>query len=185
MILMCGSASCSSLKKVDKDTSTIIMDLHMLMDDSHFDDTYICVHLLNKLVQITESEFGFLTTMTDRHKLQGHTTTDFAWNEFTKHMFIKEFNSLELSYQHPVFKSVIDKQTACIIHDPPSFLPSGHPTIKQMLCVPIYDGEHMIGILSVCNKFEKYSNKDIQRASDILHSSTTQRIIKKYICNEK
>jgi transcriptional regulator with GAF, ATPase, and Fis domain len=183
MILLCSDIFSS--KNTKEDSVIVVDDLNILMKDEDFDNDYICVHLLNKLVQITESEFGFITTLTNDQRLCGHTSTDFAWNELTKHIFVEEFSSLEFPIDHPAFTRVLSSEKACIIHDPPSFLPEGHPTIKQILCIPIKQESLIIGVLGVCNKFEKYSKQDIVNVQHVLNSPPTHEIIKKYICNYK
>jgi hypothetical protein len=41
-------------------TKQIMKDINLLLSDQNFDKNYICNHILNKLVQITNSEYGFL-----------------------------------------------------------------------------------------------------------------------------
>ena len=167
-------ACCSQYsRKLNRDVQIVLSDLNILLDDEDFDNSFSCIHLLNKIIQITESEFGFIAILTeDSTELVGHTITDFAWNETTQKFFIDNTAILKFPMDNPCFKSVLDKKEAVVTDNPKSFLPEGHPTIKRLLCVPIFNGDNeIIGIIGLCNKFERYTKKDIKNTLYILKQS--------------
>lgn len=171
--------SCSILKRKTYESIMILKDIDNLLNDEEFDNSFISLHLLNKLVQLTESEFGFIMLL-DHNHLYGHTITDFAWNKESQFIMLENISSLKIHINHPSFRDCINNRSSTIVKDPVSFLPEGHPNIKHMLCVPIIDDTIFIGLLCVCNKFDSYSKKDIKNSECILNSSN--EIIKNYIC---
>lgn len=171
-------ASCFP-KKINQDVQIVLSDLNILLDNVEFDNSFSCIHLLNKIIQITESEFGFIAVLTNNStELVGHTITDFAWNEETQKFFIDNSQLLKFPINNPCFKTVLDKKEAISIDNPKSFLANGHPKIKRILCVPIFNNSEIIGLIGLCNKFEKYTKKDIKNTSYILKQSDE---IRRYI----
>ena len=88
-------------------TDTIIDDINQLLVDSEFNRNYICTHILNKIVQLTNSEYGLL--MQVRYDAQGnielhaHGITNMAWNLSSKEFFTQHINNPMLSESKIVY----------------------------------------------------------------------------------
>lgn len=178
---------CTGTKATKSDSSTILYDLNNLLKNDDFDNTFLPTHVLNKIIQFTESEFGFIAFLNPKGELCGHTCSDFAWNDTIRELLTNEFNQLKFPMSYSVFSTTITNQEVCIDKNPSSFLPQGHPVIRQIMCAPIYidDSEASDGLpvrqglVCVCNKFEPYSKKNTKSLTTLLE--TINDIIKKYI----
>lgn len=158
-----------------EETILILSALDDLIDDPNFDNTFLLVHFLNKLVQVTESEFGCITRIvhseTGESLIQGHTLTDFAWDETSQNLFMEHVQELTFSPKHPLFERVCSSHESVILEDPSSFLPDGHPFIKRAMSVPIMEKDTLIGIVIVCNKLDHYTKSDSRNVLTILNLS--------------
>lgn len=173
---------CTSTKrkrpKGDAVTSRVIQDINQLLVDSNFDRNYLCAHILNKLVQLTKSEYGILMQVKydgeNQMELHAHGITNMAWNYASRDFFTRHIDSnlVFKNLERLLFGEILNKQEVRIVNDYPALgrnvLLSGHPPIHRMMGIPIIIGGRPILFLSVCNKLKDYKLEDAQRAEWIL-----------------
>ena len=170
---------CGSKKtQTNKDVEQIIADINILLNDSKFDRHYICTHILNKLVQITNSEYGFLGKIVEekdgQQSLYTYAVTNIAWNAASQQFFVDHINNaLKFENMNTLFGEVITTRKYKITNkynqEERHILPDGHPMIKRFMGVPCVIGKKPIIMLGVCNKLSKYTKKDVDNVSTILN----------------
>ena len=125
--------------------------------------------VLEKLLEITESEYGFIGEIlhTDQHipYLKTFAITNIAWNYETRKFFKENVrNGLEFYNLDTLFgitirtgETVISNKPA---EDPRSGgLPRGHPPLNAYLGVPLYSGNKLIGMAGVANRVGGYEEE--------------------------
>jgi GAF domain-containing protein len=131
-------------------------------------DPYILFNgLLDPLLHLTESEYGFIGEVffsSDRQPfVKSYATTNIAWSKQTRQLFEENhkkgmvFSRLDSLYG-AVLKTgqlVIANQPAT---DPRSCgLPKGHPPLKAFLGIPFYGGGELLGMVGIANRKTGYS----------------------------
>jgi diguanylate cyclase (GGDEF)-like protein/PAS domain S-box-containing protein len=127
----------------------------------HFGD------LLNALLSLTESEYGFIGEIISNNGvapyLKTHAITDIAWNEETRALYNKfsgeglKFHNLKTLFGHVIVtgKPVISDDPA---NDPRAGgLPPGHPTVRSFMGLPFFSSGKMIGMIGVANHPHGYA----------------------------
>jgi uncharacterized membrane protein YgcG len=154
-------------------------DLVSLIKDKNVDNVYIDSHILNKLIQITGSEYGFIGYI-EGDKLQMTCITNIAWNESSFEFFSTNINSnLEFPITRRVFfgQSILDKVPIIVnkYNESRRILPPGHPIIKRFIGYPVTSCDCVKYFVGLCNKFEKYKQSDISMVRQIMgvHSLTS------------
>lgn len=161
---------------ITPDQQTILNDINNLLADTDFDSHYVCQHLLNKLVQITGSEYGFLGKVVNENGkpvLYTCAITNIAWNASSSGFFLDYYKSaLRFENMDTLIGEVITSGKFKIFNTYDSdrnVIPKGHPMIKRFMGVPAMIGETPIAMLGVCNKLSKYSQKDVHNVSFLLN----------------
>jgi hypothetical protein len=161
---------------ITSDQQTILEDINRLLADTDFDSHYVCQHLLNKLVQITGSEYGFLGKIVNengKNVLYTCAITNIAWNASSSTFFLDYYKStLRFSNMDTLVGEVITSGKFKIYNTydiERNIIPKGHPMIKRFMGVPAMIGETPIAMLGVCNKLTKYCKKDVQKVSFLLN----------------
>jgi len=125
--------------------------------------------LLNTLVAVTDSEYGFLNEVLqdeagERYELS-LALSNIAWDEPSRRLYSElrdrnqEFRNLNNLLGAPVTtgKRVIANDAP---HDPRSGgLPPGHPPLHHYLGMPIYFGNELIGVAGVANRVGGYDDE--------------------------
>jgi hypothetical protein len=162
------------LSRASRNTKEIIKDINILLED--LDRNYICNHILNKLVQITGSEYGFLGKIEEEkgeRVLYTYAITNIAWNASSQEFFLNNINnSLKFTKMNSFVGDVINSGKYKIVNKydySRNILPKGHPFTKRFLGVPSMFGNKPVAMLGVCNKLDKYTKKDVENVSLILN----------------
>lgn len=169
--------SCNKSRKKRKWSNCvkhIIQDVNMLLADSDFNRKYICNHILNKLVQLTGSEYGFIGKIVEEEKgpvLYTYAITNIAWDVASRHFLERCF---KFDNMDTLFGDVITSGKYKIYNNYSmgcnnALLPHGHPIIKRFLGVPSKLGNKTVAMLGVCNKLEKYTKSDVKNIVRILN----------------
>jgi len=157
----------------------ILKDINNLINNDEFDNQFLSTHLLNKCVQITKSEYGFLGMIkkkphTDEKYLKTLAITNIAWN-LSSFEFFKKFIQHDLCFYNlhqTIFGCSILNQKATIINKYDTqrgVLPKGHPPVKRFLGVPIIKNGTVIAFIGLCNKLYDYSKKkDLNSIKEIM-----------------
>jgi transcriptional regulator with GAF, ATPase, and Fis domain len=148
----------SNKKKVKK----VLIGINDLFVASHFDRKYIYSHILNKLIQMTQSESGFIGRKIEDENglpaLHVESITEITWNalsEYKKPLIFRNLHSL-------IGKTLLSEQILVQNTYQPSDinLPSGHPILKRLMLLPIMIGNEMVGMIGLANKVEPYNKHD-------------------------
>ena len=122
----------------------------------------VCQALLATLVEMTDSEFGFLDEV--RRDPDGSpykvslALSDIAWNEESAALYQQLLaKNLEFRNLHNLAGFSVLAGEAVIANDAPhdprsGGLPSGHPPIRALMTLPIRSGGEIIGVLGVANR---------------------------------
>jgi len=134
--------------------------------------------LLTVLVEITNSEYGFIGKVLQKPDstpyLKVFALTNIAWNEKTQRLYDQHLvEGMEFHELNSIYGHVSTTEQPYISHTPPTDphkhgTPYGHPPLMAFLGIPIiYHG--MIGMVGVANRPEVYS----QQMIDFLQPLTT------------
>jgi len=179
-VSLCGNL-CGSFKipvdvsgakiKRNKTVNRMFNDINLLLTDSDFDKKFICNHILNKIIQLTNSEYGFIGKVVD-DVLYTYAISNIAWNAASHDFFVKNIESnLRFSDMNTIFGESIMTGTIKVVNKydtERNVLPSGHPPIKRFLGVPMVIGGKTIAFVGVCNKINKFTKKDGKNVSSLL-----------------
>ena len=133
--------------------------------------------LLNHLLNVTQSEYGFigevLYTKEQQPYLKTHAITNIAWNESTHKFYAEQApEGLEFTNLRSLFGwSILVKQP--IISNNPATderaggLPEGHPPLNAFLGVPIMYQDNLVAMIGLANKCDGYTEHDIVRLKPI------------------
>lgn len=158
---------------------TVTNDLIALIHDQYVDNKYIDSHILNKLIQITGSEYGFIGYI-DGDILQTTSITNIAWNKASFDFFKSNMNhNLQFPISRRVFfgESILDKKPIFVNKYKISrnILPPGHPLIKRFLGFPVTSGDRVMYFVGLCNKLSNYNKSDLGMVKKVMgvHSLTS------------
>lgn len=152
--------------------------------------------LLNNLLSITESEYGFIGEIyhdaDGQPYLQTHALTNIAWNEETQKFYEEnvqkgfEFRSLKSLYGAVITTGKL------IISNSPSTdprrggVPQGHPPLNAFLGMPFYSGGELLGMAGIANKpggyneeLAEYLQPLISTCGNIIEAHRNARLRKK------
>jgi len=122
--------------------------------------------LLQKLIGITSSEFGFMgEVLYDEEEpyLKIHAISNVAWSEDTRALYEQksreglEFRNIDKLLVSPLRtrEPIISNDVAS---DPSSgSLPEGHPPLKKFLGIPVFFGKQLVGMYGIANRREDYA----------------------------
>ncbi len=156
---LCGNLTLSfpsSLFKKDDEKQPKHIKTFLNSLDTKLEKRYLYTHLLNKLVQMTKSEFGFIAKIHD-HSLYICAATIIAQNAETASFFYQDFYMKELP--EDIF-GVINLSERYQIDNHVSY-----SNIHRMLNVSCSNGKFVVVLY---NKTSKYSIEDANNVSQIL-----------------
>ena len=125
--------------------------------------------LLNTLLEITDSEYGFTGEIFyDEYNapyLKTHVITNIAWDDETQKLYEQfskkgfEFRSLDTLFGH-----VMTSRQTVISNNPEKDpraggLPDGHPAMHSFLGTPIFYGNELVGMYGIANRKTGYDEK--------------------------
>ncbi len=148
--------------------------------------------LLSGLLEITESEYGFIGRTyikNDAPYLKTYAITNIAWDAATKSFYEENAQQgLEFYNLNTLFGKVLTEETFILSNDPKNDprgggIPKGHPPLNAFLGIPfIYKGK-LIGMFGIANKTDGYTIEDVQFLEPLISACTT--IIVSQIDKEK
>ncbi len=129
----------------------------------------VCDDLLEVLLSLTDSEFGFIAEVRgsgESRFLRSMAMTNIAWNVATTEMYDRfgprgmEFHNLET-----LFGRVVLDAGPVVSNDPfndprRGGQPYGHPPIDSFLGVPVFKGSQVIAVVALANRPGGYSADD-------------------------
>ncbi len=138
--------------------------------------------LLEALLQLTKSEYGFIGEVLVKDDgsryLKTHAISDIAWNEATRALYDRNAPTLEFYNLHTLFGHVIRTGEPVVSNDPlhdvrRGGLPKGHPSLNAFLGVPLFDGPRLIGMVGVANRVGGYDEAMIAYLEPFLRTSSS------------
>ncbi|MCB2181020.1 MAG: response regulator [Desulfobulbaceae bacterium] len=150
-------------------------------------------NLLNDLLLITASEYGFIGEVlyTDKGNpyLKTHAITNIAWNRETREFYEQNApHGMEFSNLKTLFGRVLTTGKPVIANSPASDpraggIPDGHPPLKAFLGIPFSIGDTLIGLVGIANCPNGYDEEILEFLSPLL--VTCARIFDSYRQEQK
>jgi len=122
-------------------------------------------HLLGTLLELTDSEYGFIGEVLYRNEtpyLKTHAITNIAWNEETRQFYNENApDGLDFVNLKSLFGDVMVTGAPVYANSPQSDprrggLPEGHPPLNAFLGLPFFKGDKMIGMVGIANRPNGY-----------------------------
>jgi len=118
--------------------------------------------LLNGLLDITDSEYGFIGEVIYNDAglphLKMHVITNMSWSEETQQLYeTVSANGLEFYNMDTLFGRVILDRKPVISNNPQTDprrggTPPGHPELRSFLGLPFFKGSELIGVAGIANR---------------------------------
>lgn len=134
-------------------------------------------HLLERLLLVTNSEYGFLgEVLNDKDGqpyLKTYALTNLGWNEATLTLFAEqaalglEFRNLKTLFGRCLETAEIVIANVAEEDDRAGGIPEGHPPLNSFLGVPLHHGGVFIGMLGVANRPEGYDKILVERLEPV------------------
>jgi|GEM_PF-322044 len=134
--------------------------------------------LLQELLQLTDSEYGFIGEIlhTAEHQpyLKTHAITNIAWNEETRQFYQQNAPAgMEFFNLNTLFGAAIRSGEAVIANNPSEDprrggLPPGHPPLNAFLGVPFFAGDRFVGIAGLANRAQGYDEQLVEFIQPLL-----------------
>lgn len=150
-------------------------------------------YFLEKLVEITESEYAFIGEILYKNSstpyLKTFALTDISWNNETAEFYRKNADiGVEFFNMDTLFGEVITSGKELITNDPQnhpssSGTPQGHPELKAFLGVPFFFQGELIGMIGLANRSSGYSQSYYQKIEKIFQLCS--ELIGNYRLNRK
>lgn len=119
-------------------------------------------HLLDNIIQITNSEYGFLGEILYDESglpyLKTHAITDIAWNDETREYYQAYVHKgIEFRNLDTLFGETLRNHVVVLSNDPQNDprsggLPHGHPPMHNYIGIPIFKNDQIIGMLGLANR---------------------------------
>ena len=133
--------------------------------------------LLEELINVTQSEYGFIAKVLNDENNQPYiktlAITNIAWNAEMRAYYDEHVGEgLELRNINSLFGHVLTSGEAIIANDAANDsraagVPHGHPVLNAFLGIPIYVGSDLVGMLGVANNPEGYSQETVEMLSPL------------------
>lgn len=128
---------------------------------------------LDKILQITGSQFGFIgEVLTDENNqpfLRSHTLSNISWDKSSAEFFRANYSKgLEFRNLDTLFGYTLKTGEVVISNDVSSdpraghTTPAGHPPLRRYLGIPVKKGGRFIGMMGFANKPTDYSQEDVE-----------------------
>ena len=148
-----------------------LADFNREFNDPKSDKRSLFKKVLNNVLAITKSEYGFIGEIFQRDGnpvLKTFAITDISWDEETAALYKKyEAKGMEFTNLDTLFGYTMKTAKVVISNDPMNDnrrggLPKGHPALNYYLGIPILDSKNvMVGMMGIANKPGGYSEKDL------------------------
>lgn len=126
-------------------------------------------HLLSDILELTESEYGFIGEILKNDEgnlyLKTYAITNIAWDDATRKFYSEHApQGMEFSNLDTLFGAAIKSGEVVISNKPAGDargggLPEGHPALNAFLGIPIYHAQKLVAMLGIANRPEGYSQQ--------------------------
>ncbi|MAC46708.1 MAG: hypothetical protein CMI12_07640 [Oceanospirillum sp.] len=138
---------------------------------AHAGKREIFQNILDEIISLTDSEYGFIgevcLTPDGQTYLRTFAITDISWNEETQKLFQEraedgfEFFNLDTLFGYTLKTAEIVISNAPAVDDRAGGLPPGHPPLNAYLGVPLMKGDDMIGMIGLANREGGYQDEQV------------------------
>lgn len=149
-------------------------------------------YLLKTLIDMTNSEFGFIgeVFLDDQNQpyLKTQAISNIAWNEETRMLYVQmaeegfEFRNLDTLFGEVLITEEVVIANEVATDSRARGVPRGHPPLKRFMGVPVFYQDRMIGMVGVANSEAAYSEQLVNYVQPLIklygqmiHLSQVQR----------
>ena len=152
--------------------------------------------LLNGLLELTESEYGFIGEVLFRGDgsaaieegflkikgvpfLQSHSVTNIAWDANTQKFYEDNYETgMQFTNMNTLFGAVIMTGKPVIANSPSTDprsggTPPGHPPLQAFLGIPFYQGNQLVGMIGIANRPGGYESSMVGYLEPFLVTCST------------
>lgn len=135
--------------------------------------------LLESVLDLTRSEYGFIGEIIDDHTgryLRTWAMTNIAWDSKSREIYEAslargmEFRNLDTLFGHTIRTGEMVLTDNAASHPASSGLPAGHPPLKAYAGLPLYSHGEFVAMLGIANRPGGYAEADIHRLRPLLQS---------------
>lgn len=140
-------------------------------------------YLLSILINITESEFGFIGLVyldeNNNSYLKCKSISNIAWNLATQKLYDEHIkNGLVFDKLNSIYGHVLTTQEIYISDNPSTDpykygLPDGHPELKSFLGIPLMLENTIIGMAGVANRIDSYNIEMVTELDSLILACTS------------
>jgi GAF domain-containing protein len=153
----------------------LIDDINRRISHPSFDKKYVSHHLLNKLIQMTASEYGIISKV-EQDGLHVYAITNIAWDSSSYdfyNRFALQGDTLIFSNQQSLFGTISSSKNPAIVNEyneKRNILPHGHPPIQRFMGVPIVINGKTYVVVGLCNKITPYTKQDVKNVQGVMNT---------------
>ncbi|MGR8935609.1 MAG: PAS domain S-box protein, partial [Gammaproteobacteria bacterium] len=135
--------------------------------------------LLSKLLELTESEYGFIGEVlykNQRPYLKTHAISNIAWDQATQAFYAQHAaGGLEFYKLESLYGTVLTSGQPVIANNPYNDprrggLPEGHPRMHAFMGLPFTHNGEMLGMVGVANRNGGYDQADVEYIKPFLET---------------
>lgn len=143
-----------------RERDLIISDVRAKFIDYNLDPKKFYNFILDKLLELTKCEYGFVAEVTNEKSIQlkSYAITNIAWDESTRNVY-EEFKHTGLIFHdmNTLFGEVVKTKELIFTNDPSNHpkskgLPEGHPALNSFLGVPLVQGSQIVAMIGLANR---------------------------------
>ena len=146
--------------KNKKDLDKIISEVREKFIDYNKDPRKFYNFILDKLLELTKCEYGFVAEVTKEKTIQlkSYAITNIAWNEDTRNIYEEsKHTGLIFDDMNTLFGEVVKTKELLFTNDPSNHpkakgLPAGHPALNSFLGVPLMQSNQIIAMIGLANR---------------------------------
>lgn len=148
--------------------------------DDRSEDTRVSFDsLLESVLDLTRSEYGFIGEVIDDHTgryLRTWAITNIAWDDETRQIYEASFSrGMEFRNLDTLFGQTIRTGEMVLTDSPAGHpaaagTPKGHPPLKTYAGLPLYSHGEFVAMLGIANRPDGYAEADIHRLRPLLQS---------------
>ena len=149
--------------------------------------------LLEKLLELTDSEYGFIgevfTSAEGQPYIKNYAATNIAWNEDTRKLYEASMqNGMIFGKLNSLYGSVLTTGQTIISNQPHSDprsggLPTGHPALNTFMGIPFFKSGELLGVVGLANRSVGYRTELVKALQPFL--ITCSNLILAYRNNTK
>lgn len=169
------------LEKNYKLSQAISRTLSVYVSGHEADDRVLFEDILAEVLDLTESEYGFIGEVKYNDDgspyLLTKSITNIAWNEETRRLYEENIiGGLRFDNLDNLFGAVVVDGTVVITNDPANDprrggVPKGHPPLNAFMGIPLYLGGTMVGMVGIANRPGGYDKEVEQFIEPICQTS--------------